>query len=38
MWDPSLEAAMIETGRAVHEEQVVDMLLTDLGQTADRDR
>ncbi|OLB96263.1 MAG: TIGR02679 family protein [Candidatus Rokubacteria bacterium 13_1_40CM_68_15] len=38
MWDPSLEATMIETGRAVHEEQVVDMLLTDLGQTADRDR
>lgn len=38
MWDPSLEAAMIETGRAVHEEQVVDMLLADLGETAGRDR
>jgi uncharacterized protein (TIGR02679 family) len=37
IWDPKLEAAMIETGRAVHEEQVVDMLLTDLGEMAGRD-
>lgn len=37
-WDPSLEAAMIETGRAVHEEQVVDMLLADLRETAGHDR
>jgi len=38
IWDPSLEAAMIETGRAVHEEQVVDMLLADLAEIAGRDR
>lgn len=30
IWDPSLKAAMIETGRAVHEEQVVDVLVADL--------
>ena len=29
---------MIETGRAVHEEQVVDMLLADLAEIAGRDR
>lgn len=38
IWDPSLEAAMIETARAVHEEQVVDILLADLRETAGRDR
>jgi uncharacterized protein (TIGR02679 family) len=30
LWDASLEAAMIEIGRAVHEEEVLDTLLADL--------
>lgn len=30
LWDPALEAAMTASGRAVHEEQVVDLLLADL--------
>jgi uncharacterized protein (TIGR02679 family) len=38
IWDSSLEAAMIETGRAVHEEQVVDMLLADLAAIAGGNR
>ncbi len=29
-WDPQLEPAMIEVGRAVHEEEVLDLLLEDL--------
>lgn len=29
-WDPNLEAAMVEVGRAVHEEQVLEDLLGDL--------
>ncbi len=29
-WDPQLEHAMIEVGRAVHEEEVLDLLLKDL--------
>lgn len=30
LWDPVLQATMLETGRAVHEEEVLDLLLTDL--------
>ncbi len=30
IWDPRLEAAMLEAGRAVHEEQVIEELLADL--------
>lgn len=30
LWDADLEAAMIEAGRAVHEEEVLDTLLADL--------
>jgi hypothetical protein len=30
LWDPDLQATMLETGRAVHEEQVLDLLLIDL--------
>ena len=30
LWDPDLEATMLETGRVVHEEQVLDLLLIDL--------
>ncbi len=32
-WDLRLEAEMIRTGRAVHEEQVLDVLVADLAQT-----
>jgi uncharacterized protein (TIGR02679 family) len=31
IWDPELQAAMLEVGRAVHEEEVLDLLLGDLG-------
>jgi uncharacterized protein (TIGR02679 family) len=30
-WDPELEGAMVEVGRAVHEEEVLEALLADLG-------
>jgi uncharacterized protein (TIGR02679 family) len=30
LWDPDLQATMLETGRVVHEEQVLDLLLIDL--------
>jgi uncharacterized protein (TIGR02679 family) len=30
VWDPELQAAMLEVGRAVHEEEVLDVLLGDL--------
>jgi uncharacterized protein (TIGR02679 family) len=32
-WDPDLQAAMLEIGRAVHEEEVLDLLLGDLAGT-----
>lgn len=35
-WDPNLEVAMLEAGRAVHEEQVIDDLLEDLRGNGDR--
>jgi uncharacterized protein (TIGR02679 family) len=31
-WDPDLEAAMLAGGRAVHEEEVLDLLLGDLAR------
>ncbi len=31
-WDPQLEEVMVERGRAVHEEQLLDVLLADLAQ------
>ena len=34
-WDPSLQAAMTESGRAVNEEQVLDDLVTDLAAPLD---
>jgi uncharacterized protein (TIGR02679 family) len=30
LWDPDLQATMLEAGRAVHEEEVLDLLLIDL--------
>jgi len=30
VWDPGLQATMLEVGRAVHEEEVLDLLLADL--------
>ena len=34
VWDPELQAAMLEGGRAVHEEEVLDLLLSDLAGLA----
>ncbi len=36
IWDPRLEAEMIRAGRAVHEEQVLDVLVADLAQRRPR--
>jgi hypothetical protein len=32
-WDPDLERTMREIGRAVHEEEVLDLLLADLAES-----
>jgi hypothetical protein len=40
VWDPDLKAAMLAGGRAVHEEEVLDLLLGDLadgGRAIDRE-
>jgi hypothetical protein len=33
VWDPALQAAMVAGGRAVHEEEVLEVLLVDLADT-----
>jgi hypothetical protein len=33
VWDAELQPAMLERGRAVHEEEVLDLLLGDLAAT-----
>lgn len=33
MWDPELQATMLDVGRAVHEEEALDLLLRDLAET-----
>jgi uncharacterized protein (TIGR02679 family) len=33
VWDPDLQTAMLDVGRAVHEEEVLDLLLGDLAST-----
>ncbi|MGH7279802.1 MAG: DUF2399 domain-containing protein, partial [Candidatus Rokuibacteriota bacterium] len=37
-WDPELQAAMIDGGRAVHEEEVLDRLVADLREAGGRGR